>query len=242
MNVRAAKFEILATLASVRHAHKFTLIGRGSDQGDLERRLGVTFAPDDRECADVAFQELRAAGLIRCTYSDLVDPEAWVAITNLGRSALEERCLDALDKALLAISATLVELRDGAWAAIASARPDSLRQAAHSARELVDQTLKSGAPDDVVRSMPGYKPDASSRSGVTRRHRLQCLMTATCGRISESDLKVAEKACDLVIAVDDRLMALAHARDIPDVSDVKDALSAAEIALRRVLLNDGAAV
>lgn len=239
MNVRAAKFEILSALASMRHAHKFTLIGRGSDRGDLERRLNVTFGPEDRERADIALEELRAAGLIRCTYSDLVDPEAWVAITDSGRVALERRCLDPLDQALFSISPTLVELRDGAWAAIASARPDSLRQAAHSARELVDQALKSGAPDDVIRSMPGFKPDASSRSGITRRHRLQFLMTVRRGRISESDLKVAEKACDLVLAVDDRLKALAHSRDIPEVSDVKDALSAAEIALRHLLLSGG---
>src|SRR5207302_6801679 len=115
MNIRGLEFEILSALASTAKAHKFALIGRGSDIGDLERRLGFAFDPENREAADVAFQELRAAGLIRCTYSDLIDPESWVAITDSGRVALARRCLDALDEALVMISPTLVEFRDGAW-------------------------------------------------------------------------------------------------------------------------------
>jgi hypothetical protein len=61
------------------------------------------------------------------------------------------------------------------------------------------------------------------------------------GAASESELRVAEQACELVLVTDDRLKAIAHSRDAVAVSDVSDALLAAEIALRRVLLPGGAA-
>jgi hypothetical protein len=218
VDLRTLKFEILAATSDTNRVHKYALIGRGSDRGDLERRLSVTFEPSVREAADLAFQELKAAGLIRSTYSDLIDPDAWVAITEAGRTALARRCLDALDEALQRIGVHLVELRDGAWAAIASSRPDSLRQAAHSARELVEQTLKLGAPDDTVRTMPDFQSTAG-RSEISRRQRLRCLMSAR-GSLSDADLNVAEKACELVLAVDKRLQGYAHARETPTVADV----------------------
>ncbi len=56
------------------------------------------------------------------------------------------------------------------------------------------------------------------------------------GVFSQSDLKIAEKACDLALAVDDGLSSLAHARACPDDRNVADALQAAEVVLRRVLL------
>ncbi|MBI3779833.1 MAG: hypothetical protein HY278_02050 [candidate division NC10 bacterium] len=238
ITVRSLKFAIMEALASTRKSHKFNLIGRASLQGDLERRLRTVFEPAHREMADIAFQELKSASLIRSTYDDLIDPDSWVEITEAGRIALARRSLDALDEALAKISPTLVELRDGAWSAVASGRPDSLRQASHSARELIDQTLKEGVPDGAVRHMPGFIDDPNSRTGITRRHRLRYLIGVHQDAVSESDLKVAEEACDLVLAADARLTALAHSRTAPTVSDVKDSLQAAEIALRRLLLRE----
>jgi hypothetical protein len=162
INNRSLKFAVLEVLASTRHAHRFTLLGRGSDKGALEHHLGVRFEPSDRQLADFGFQELIAAGLIRSTYEDTVDPGSWVEITADGRRALERRQLDDLDAALGAISPALVELRDGAWAAVTSRRPDSLRQASHSARELIDRVLKGGAPDELVRRTAGFQEDSSS--------------------------------------------------------------------------------
>lgn len=54
--------------------------------------------------------------------------------------------------------------------------------------------------------------------------------------LSEADLNVATKADELVLAVDKKLQALAHGRKSPPVRDVTDAIMAAEIALRRILL------
>jgi hypothetical protein len=53
---------------------------------------------------------------------------------------------------------------------------------------------------------------------------------------SDADLDVAESACDLVEAIDRKLTAQAHGRSAPVPADVKDALDAAEIALRRILV------
>jgi len=238
LTVRSLKFTILEALSSGQREHKFNLIGKAYYPGGIESRLKIQFDPEHRHMAVVAFDELQAGGFIRPTYSDLVDPEAWVEITDSGQRALQRRALDALDVALSRIASNLVELREGAWAAVTAPRPDSQRQSAHSARELIDQVLKIGASDGVVRSMPGFVPDASNHSGITRRHRLKYLMIANRGAVSDSDLKVTEQACDLVLATDEKLKALAHSRASVSVDDARDALVVAEMALRKVLVRD----
>jgi hypothetical protein len=60
-------------------------------------------------------------------------------------------------------------------------------------------------------------------------------MTKHRSRISESDVEVAERAGDLVGAIDTKLTASSHARSVPLDREVEDALIAAEIALRNVL-------
>src|SRR5438552_15086733 len=64
---RSLQLAILGALGSVRHQHKFNLLGKGDAQGDLERQLGVRFEPNQRHLAAVAFAELEAAGLLRPT-------------------------------------------------------------------------------------------------------------------------------------------------------------------------------
>ncbi len=237
---RQLKFAILQALSSGPHQYKFNLLGKSNYPGALEHQLGVRFEPDERHTAVSAFDSLKAAGLIRPTYTDQIYPEDWVEITEAGRRALERRALDPLDTALAKIAPHLVELREGAWAAVLTDLPDSLRQAAHSARELIDQTLREGAPDNQVRLMPEFSPDSSSRTGITRRHRLRYLMTVHRGTATDSELKLVEKACDLVLETDERLIALAHSREIVKVDDVRDSIQEAEIALRRVLLKEAA--
>ena len=50
---------------------------------------------------------------------------------------------------LYALSPDLAEMLEGAWYALMSLQPDSYRQAAHSARELINWTLRLFAPDSV---------------------------------------------------------------------------------------------
>lgn len=237
--LRSMKFAILEILSdpSMKKQHKINILGRPNEEGFLEHHLSVRFESTDRFLADQAFEQLKTASLIQPTYGDLVDPEKWVKITDAGRQALELRVFDMLDSALQKINPHLLEIREGAWAAIASRQPDSLRQAAHSGRELIDQVLKDGAPDEKIRSQEGFLPDNSSRSGITRRHRFKFLMTKFQGATSSSDLHVVEKAYEFIMAVDRRLMAFSHAREVPSSTDVKDSLQAAEMALRRLLVN-----
>ncbi len=233
------KITILKAVSEARGAglNKNNLLGRPFERGrgTLEHNLGITFSPDERALADQAFEGLKTDGLIRPTYRDPVSPEDWVEITEAGREALSRGTSDELDRALREISPRLVEIRAGAWAAIHSGQPDAVRQAAHSGRELIDQTLREGAPDDEFRADPSFIPDASSKSGITRRHRLRILMQKYRGEVSDSDLAIAERAIDLMLALDDCLISAAHSRLAASRDGVRDALVGAEIALRRIL-------
>lgn len=232
------KLQILKILAhdSPRSMHKFNLLGRRFQKGGLEGILGIEFNEEQRALAVQAFDQLKGAGLIRPTYSDLVEPENWVVITDSGRQFLERGALDDLDVVLSKINPHLLDIRRGAWAALAANQPDSLRQAAHSGRELIDQVLKERAPDSAVKAESGFTLDPTSRSGVTRRMRLKLLMRLYKGSVSDTELSAAEKACDLVLAINDKLTASAHSRNALSSEDVRDAITAAEIALRQILL------
>jgi hypothetical protein len=164
IGIRLLKFAILQCLASGGAQHKLNLIGKGYSISPLESALDIRFDSGQRHLASMAFDELEAAELIRPTYTDLVSPQEWMEITDAGREALRRRELDALDTALSAIAPQLVELRAGAWSTIASGRPDALRQAAHSGRELIDQALKEGATTKLSRLSPGF-----DRRGIVAR-------------------------------------------------------------------------
>jgi hypothetical protein len=232
------ELEILATLMPGEQKHKMNLLGRPHQPGQLEHSLGRTFSNEERELADRAFEALRARGLISPTYADIANPTSWVKITAAGRKAHDSGALNALDRALHTISPTLVEIRAGAWEAVYTNRPDALRQAAHSGRELIDQTLKEGAPDSEVKAKRWYQHDTSSSSGITRRHRLRFLMERYVRTYSENNLRIAEKASELLSSVDRKLVAESHARVTPARQLVLDALHAAEIALRAILIGD----
>jgi hypothetical protein len=234
--LRSMEMAILKLLSDGRQQHKINLIGRPYQRGPLEQSLETTFDAETRQVADRAFETLKAKSFIRPTYGDLVNPELWVEITSAGRAALEHGALDVLDSSLIRISPHLAEIRAGAWEAVNSGRADSLRQAAHSGRELIDQVLKEGAPDEQVKAQADFIADTSSSTGVTRKHRLKFLMKIYKGMDSASELSVAEKAIDLVIAVDDRLKGASHARNVPPKQDIVDALNAAEVALRTLLV------
>jgi Predicted pPIWI-associating nuclease len=236
INPRETKFAILEFLSKNGKAHRFNMLGRPYQTGSLEHVLGAKFDQSDRALADRAFEALKHDGLIEPTYTDIADPENWVQITEAGKEALSRRTLDDLDGALYEIDPHLVDIRDGAWASAWSAQPDALRQAAHSGRGLIDQTLKAIAPDDEVRGQPNFKPDQTSKTGITRRHRIRLGMKKRKGVVSNSDAKITDKACELVICINDKLLAQAHARSKPVTQDVIDALQVAEIALRKVIV------
>jgi hypothetical protein len=233
------KLEILRTIAGSgsRAVNKYNLLGKPGVKGELEFALARPLGTAERVLAYGAFRELEKAGLIVPTYSDLVNPEDWVVITDAGQRALKTGVFDRLDEILLSISPHLPNLRRGAWAVLNSGGPHSREQAAHSARELVDQVLKIGAPDEEVKAQTWYHPDSSTSSGITRRMRLRLLADRFASERSDTDLRVSEKACEFLIAVDAKLMALAHARIEPDPEEVRSAIQSAEIALKSVLIS-----
>lgn len=232
------ELEILRIIAqrSPQSVERSNLLGNATRQGELELVLGKTLTEHERDQAYRAYDRMREAGWLRPTRTDLTVPDNWVVITEAGRNALARGTLDELDVALQKLDPHLIEVRRGIWSALDSRQPHSLVQAAHSARELIDQVLKAGAPDEKVRIAPGFQPDATSSSGITRRMRLKFLMREHRSAMSENSLAIAESAADLVLAVDKKLTAEAHSRTESQYDEVKSAVVAAETALRAVLI------
>jgi hypothetical protein len=239
--LRELKLGILRVLAGRRHQHKTNLLGRPRYPGDLERELKLDFTPEQRTLADSAIEQLKTSGLVRPTYADISDPQNWLEITAEGKEALDRGACDALDAALAELGEHLVDMRAEAFAALARGTEESVRQASHSGRELIGQTLRLGAPDEAVKEQPWFTPDSTSKSGITRRHRLRYVMQATRGSSSDSDLRIAERACDLVLEIHNRLTAASHSCGSTEAGLVRELLAAAEMALKLVMLSDSAA-
>ena len=135
--------------------------------------------------------ELIRDGYVQPTWNDLIEPENWVIITSSGKDLLNRGLKDAVDLALESLGAHLPELRRGMWDAAERSSPDASRQAAHSARELLDQVLKTGAP-----------PECSTRKErfifLMRKYRMT-------DHASDIDLRILDASWKLVEAEHDRL-------------------------------------
>ena len=225
------KMALLRCFASAPdHQHRANVLGRVGYPGALEYQLKVQFTSEERAMAHRALQELEADELVQATHRDTVAPADWLEITTAGKKALERGTLDELDRALRELNPELLELRQGAWAAVYSFRPDAMRQAAHSGRELIRRVLARLAPDHEVRSAPGFHGGQ-----VTRRDRVRFAMRKHKGRASKSTLEVIEAQCDVVEANYARLSGLAHAEAPVIREHVSELLRAAEAALKDLL-------
>lgn len=201
----------------VNRKHKHNMLGGQSmsQRGDIEYHLDIIFEEQDRQLAAKAFDELRADGHIAPTYGDLTDPENWVGITDLGREWLKNSLKDHIDECLELIGKHLPESRRGMWDALKRNSPDSCRQAAHSARELLDQTLKIGAPDLK-----------------TRKERARYIMKKFRGSASKSDVTIIEAHFKVLVGEHDKLLKLSHARSLVSYGDTKDCIESAERILK----------
>lgn len=194
-------------------AHKMNMLGRGGFQsGDIEYRLHVQFTADERAQAARVFDDLKRSGYITPTYDDLVDPENWVTITESGREYLRMGAADYIDTCLAKISPHLVELRKGMWDAVRRTSPDAARHAAHSARELIGQLLKEGAPADLK----------------TRKERFTYLMQQQSGEVSGSDLDIIDASWKLIEAEHSKVTGESHARRPANGAVVRGSVEAAE--------------
>ena len=215
---KALKTAILTVLEEGgRSANKMNVIGRPHQSGVLESKLQVRFTEQERASAADAFEQLKRDGYIQPTYSDMADPENWVVITDLGRQHLKSGLRDAIDSRLSEIGEHLVEMRAGMWNAAGRDAPDAPRQAAHSARELIDQTLRMGATPDCD----------------TRKKRIRFFLQGR-GRISKSELEVIDLTVRLIAAEHKKAVGVAH---LPGTVARRDASLIAENAeqiLRRL--------
>jgi hypothetical protein len=239
---RAMKLLVLRAVSTAtrQEVHKYNLLGRGEygdyALGDLERIVGSRFDRATRRLADEAFESLKSAGLLACTYSDNVNPEMWVTITDAGRTALVNSALDPLDDALHELGPYLVEMREGMHRAIESDQPDSARQAAHSARELLTQVLQIEAPNDEVRSQDWFVPNKEAHAGVTRKARARLALQKRYNYVDDADIDALDALICLVDASYRRLSGRAHDHKAPARSDVAATIADAERALAILLL------
>jgi DNA-binding MarR family transcriptional regulator len=194
--------------------------------------MKVNFTPEERAAAHRALRDLEADGLVAPTLADVVAPFDWLELTEAGRRAVERHAPDELDQWLQEIDPTLVDMRDGAMAAVHSAQPDAIRQAAHSGRELIRQVLDRLAPDDQVERTSWFRGEK-----VTRRDRVKLTLERRAGRISASTLQVVEAQCDVVEANYRRLSAMAHDETAGQAArdHVVELLRASEAALKDLL-------
>jgi hypothetical protein len=213
-----------SSVGSFGKAHKMTILGRGEAQpGTIETRIGVQFSREERARAAQIFEDLKRNGYIQATLDDLVDPENWVMITEAGTQYLRRGARDHIDTKLAEISPHLVELREGMWDALGRSSPDAPRQAAHSARELIDQILKEGTPAELK----------------TRKERFAHLMRENGGEpVSKGDLEIVEASYKLVEAVHNKLIREAHARRASESATVRSCVESAEHILRLVFPED----
>ena len=210
--------------------------GRQVPTGELEGKLGVVFTPEQRVQASRALEELKRDGLVTPSLNP-DEPEAFVEITEAGRQALSRGEFDELDVALREIAPHFVEIRHGAWAAAHSSQPDASRQAAHSGRELIDQILKTLAPDSEVTECEWFQHENGGRNGVTRRHRVHLVLEKCKGHASNSEIRVVEAAMDHLLAINEDLQRISHYRGAThDTGAVIEALQTVDSILRRLLV------
>jgi hypothetical protein len=241
MSSRFIDYDIMMGLLRVyakapRSLHICNVLGAPYRVGDLERELepGMTFELEERAQAYRCARELEDAGLIVADYGDLSNPEQWRNITDAGREALKRGALDELDAALGALSPSFIEMRRGAWRAANSTLPDTHRQAAHSARELVNQVLHAVAPDEEVVAQLGYQPRPDGK--ITRRDRYKLAVRKRARGWSDTDIDVLDKATALIESQRTKLDGLAHSRDAVVAQTVQDALQTIDMVLRLLLV------
>jgi len=235
LDIRTLKFAILEVLSKTNHQHKINIIGRPYQKGDLESVLGRIFSSEQRALAGKAVAELTSSGHIVPTYSDLVDPENWLKITEKGKKALELQSLDDLDQALRQLDPAFVDLRYAILSALVSNESEPIRHAAHSARELLRQVLDKLAPEDEIRANPNFTPSKDSKTGITRKMRVRHAMEKL-GNQSDSDAELVANLSEQIDILYNKLSAEAHRNVGEQHKDITDVVNITESALKRLLV------
>lgn len=110
------------------------------------------------------------------------------------------------------IDPNLVRMLNGAMSALNDLSADSVRQACHSMRECLTYLTRSLAPDEGIKNTPWFVADKTSRSGVTRKHRLQYMILGSKAN-SATKQDVVDLNTDLITAtleLNDDIMKSSH--------------------------------
>ena len=210
---------------------EFNLLGNDHQPGNLESSLGIKFSPEDRMLAHHAFQTLLDSDFLRLEWHTVSSSTRWGVITTAGKEALARKALDDLDSALIKIDSQLLSLRDGAHEAITSKRQDSVRQAAHSMRELLRQVLDKLASEDEIKNQSGFNPNDK----ITRKMRVRFSYKKIHGSASYTQIDLIESQCVMIDNLYGSLSDEAH-RDVAlQHRDVQELIGISEICLRRLI-------
>jgi hypothetical protein len=221
--------QVMADNRSHQHIHKMSVISSAIARSEPPVAHPLDLLPEERVLAGNAYDELLTDGLIAPSYHILTDPDNYCWITSKGRALLERNLLDELDAALADIDPAFIDLRDGAHDGMRSSGPDSARQAASSARALLEQVLHKLASDDEVKRQPWWERDKTAKSGVTRKQRVRL----ACERRGRTDW---ERVASRVIVTGDDLESMKHKQGSTAGLSAEDAVRDAEIALKELLL------
>jgi len=109
----------------------------------------------------------------------------------------------------------LQNLWSGAWSVLSSDSPDRLRQAAHSGRELLIQTLEALAPDSI------FSRDELERDGHNGRatHRMRVSRIIARNNNSRSSIAWSESMIHALLDTYNYLVAVSHHREIQSSFD-----------------------
>lgn len=198
-----------------RYVLRANVIGLDYQEGNFGGYFNRTLSNEERSMLDLTLRELQGKRLIQPVYKDIMSRGEDLQITDQGLRALEKRVLDELDELLLSLNSDsdLIKMRYGAYDAVLDRQTDWQRQASASLVELIDHTLRSAAPNDKVTSQTWYVPDKTSKSGLTRKHRVRYFLEQKNGDRSESSEQVVNKAWEFIEAARSKLENIKHSSE-----------------------------
>lgn len=214
-----------------RYVLRANVIGLDYQEGNFGGHFNRTLSNEERSMLDLTLRELQQKRLVQPVYKDIISRGEDLQITDQGLRALEKKVLDELDELLLSLNSDsdLIKMRYGAYDAVLDRQTDWQRQSAASLVELIDHTLRTIAPNDLVTAQSWYTADKTSKTGITRKHRVKYFLEQKAQPRSKVDEEIVEKAWQLIESCRGKLEGIKHSSESQDqveqlIKLVEDAL------------------
>lgn len=213
------------------------VIGLDYQEGSFGLFHKRSLSNEERSALDLTLSDLQKRGMIQPAYRELINRGEDLQITEKGIRAFEKKVLDNLDEILFGIDpqSKLINMRYGAYDAVLNRQADWQRQAATSLVELIDHTLRTISPDDGIRAKTWFVADPSSKTGITRKHRVRYYLEVCNGNRSESTEQIVNKSWELIEASRAKLENIKHTSD--DKEEIEQLISLVEDTLIYMLKN-----